>query len=130
MKKDIESREDIRLLIDIFYQKVREDKDLCTFFREMVPENWERHLTLMCDFWENILFYSGSYSGNPMHLHKHIHHMHSLESAHFHKWVQLFAETCNELYSGKNADTAIRKAEKIASIMESAIHEESQSHKI
>lgn len=130
MKKDIESREDIKSLIDVFYQKVRGDKDLSIFFTEIVSEDWERHLMVMYNFWENILFYTGSYSGNPMHLHKHIHHIHSLERTHFHKWVQLFTETCHEMYSGKNADTAIRKAEKIASIMEFTIHEERQNQEM
>jgi hemoglobin len=127
MKKDIESKEDIQKLIDLFYQKVRSDKELSIFFEVMEPENWKRHITLMCGFWENILFYAGTYSGNPMYLHKHIHHLRILERVHFHKWVQLYAETCHELYSGKNTEMAIHKAEKIASIMENTIHEEKKN---
>lgn len=122
MKKDINSGDDIKLLIDTFYQKVLRDEDIGIFFNKVVLTNWEGHLQTMYDFWNNILFYSGSYSGNPMHLHKHIHHMQSLQGIHFKKWVLLFSETCLELFAGTNTTKAIQTAEKMAAIMEKNIH--------
>lgn len=121
MKKDIESGADIRLLVNTFYQKVLQDEDLGIYFEKVLLTNWEGHLQTMYDFWDNILFYSGSYSGNPMHLHKHIHHLQSIEAIHFKKWVHLFTETCHELFSGTHAENAIQKVEKIAAIMEKNI---------
>ena len=77
----------------------------------------------MCDFWENALFYTGGYSGNPMNLHKHLHHIRPLDNKHFARWVQLFVETVDQLFKGEKANLAKEKAAGIASVMESKILE-------
>ncbi len=118
MKKDIESREDIKLLVDAFYQKVLADEVLAVFFARVVAENWEKHVNLMYDFWDNVIFFTGAYSGNPMYLHVHIDHIHSLKTIHFQKWVAIFTDTIRSMYSGNKTNLAIAKAENIASIME------------
>lgn len=44
MKKDITSFEDIRLLVDSFYEKVRNDEVIGFLFDEVARVDWERHL--------------------------------------------------------------------------------------
>lgn len=56
MKKDIEDRKDIELLINSFYDKVKQDAIIGSFFTEVVQVNWEKHLPVMYNFWENIVF--------------------------------------------------------------------------
>ena len=75
MKKDIESKDDIRLLINRFYEKVRIDETIGYFFSEVIPVNFEKHLPVMYEFWENILFHTGSYAGNPMKTHQQLHQL-------------------------------------------------------
>ena len=79
MNKDIKNRADIELLVDNFYGKVKTDKLIGNFFTEVIQIKWEKHLSIMCDFWENIIFFSGNYIGSPMHLHQHLHKIKDIE---------------------------------------------------
>ena len=73
MKKDIETIEDIKWLIDHFYKQVIEDPLIGHIFTTSIKVNWEKHLPVMYSFWENALFYTGTYAGNPMVIHQRIH---------------------------------------------------------
>ncbi|OYU54831.1 MAG: hemoglobin-like protein [Chitinophagaceae bacterium BSSC1] len=121
MKKDILNRSDIELLIQLFYKKVLEDDLLSPIFNEKVLVHWERHIPLMVDFWENTLFFSGSYKGNPMTLHQHLNKVHALDQSHFNRWLLLFTTTIDKHFKGANASIAKRKAKKLASILSGMI---------
>lgn len=118
MKKDITSRKDIELLIKIFYEKVTVDQLLGPIFNDVANINWEKHLPIMCNFWENLLFFTGTYQGNPMELHKHLHKMKHLEAVHFQQWNHLFISTIDQLFEGKNALIAKQRAMNISSVMQ------------
>lgn len=118
MKKDIENRKDIEVLVNTFYVKVIADDVIGFIFNDIVKINWKTHLPIMYDFWDNALFFTGSYTGNPMNLHKHLHHIRPLDSKHFTQWVHLFTETVDELFEGEKATLAKQRANSIASIME------------
>ena len=64
MKKDIKTREDIELLVISFYDKVKADDTIGYIFNDVAKVNWEKHLPVMFDFWENILFFTGGYLGS------------------------------------------------------------------
>ncbi len=118
MKKDIEIKEDIKLLIDSFYQKVNADDTLNYIFTDIAKINWEKHLPIMYNFWENTLFYTGTYEGNPMELHKHLHHLMPLTAEHFKHWLAHFTNTVDELFEGKHANLAKQRAISIATLMQ------------
>ncbi|MCG7855616.1 group III truncated hemoglobin [Flavihumibacter sp.] len=118
MKKDITGRKDIELLINSFYEIVKEDPVIGYFFNDVVKVNWEKHLPTMYDFWENILFYTGVYNGNPMAIHKNLHHLSALKKEHFEQWLMIFRNTANNLFSGPNTDLIIQRAQSIATVME------------
>ncbi|MDP3666937.1 MAG: group III truncated hemoglobin, partial [Sediminibacterium sp.] len=67
------------------------------------------------------LFFTGTYSGNPMTLHKHLHHIRPLESKHFNQWILLFTSVVDELFEGEKATLAKQRATSIATILESNI---------
>jgi hemoglobin len=117
MKKDILNRADIELLIQAFYEKVLDDELLSPIFNEKVLIHWERHIPLMCDFWENTLFFSGTYKGNPMTLHQHLNKVHALDQSHFNRWLLLFTASIDKQFKGANASIAKRKAKKLANIL-------------
>ena len=56
MKKDIQTGEDIKLLVDNFYKKAIADDSLGHIFTDVAKVNWEHHLPIMYAFWESILF--------------------------------------------------------------------------
>ncbi len=119
--KDIENSNDIELLVNEFYRKVREDKVVGYIFNDVVKINWNKHLPLMYDFWDNAILFSGKYEGNPMNLHKHLHHIKYLDSTHFSRWVQLFLATVDELFEGPKAALAKKRANNISVIMQEKI---------
>ena len=65
MKTDIKNRNDIEKLTNTFYGKIKTDTTFGYFFTDVAKVNWEEHLSRMYDFWENIMFANGNYSGNP-----------------------------------------------------------------
>ena len=118
MKKDIQNRADIELLVNTFYDKIKNDPAIWYIFTDVSKIDWEKHLPNMYDFWDNILFYSGSYKGSPMNLHTHLNKITTLKKKHFNRWTGLFTSTVDELFSGKNADLIKQRALGISAIMQ------------
>jgi hemoglobin len=117
MKKDIETVADIKALIDHFYDRVVTDPMIGYFFTETFKVNWAKHLPVMYSFWENTLFYTGNYGGNPMMIHRRIHELAHLTEEKFDRWVTLFCSSVDELFEGEKAELAKQRAESIATIM-------------
>jgi hemoglobin len=118
MKKDIETRSDIELLVNSFYDKIKTDPVIGYIFTDVVNVNWEKHLPVMYNFWENALFFTGNYAGNPMKVHKHLHRIIPLKPEHFQQWIRLFTSTVDLLFSGEKATLAKQRAISIASLMQ------------
>lgn len=118
---DIETRSDIELLVHEFYRRVREDETVGIIFNNILSVDWDKHLPLMCDFWDNILFFSGKNAGNPMELHKQLHGIRPIGVRQFERWLQLFTETVDDLFRGEKASLAKHRARSISSIIENKI---------
>jgi hemoglobin len=116
--KLIEGDADVSRLVRSFYDKVLQDELLSPFFQEAVKHNWDEHLRVMDFFWNNILFYTGGYYGNPLHKHQAIHQFKKLEHQHFERWLYLFNKTVDELFEGEKAQLAKSRAYSIATVME------------
>ena len=121
MKKDIETRNDIECLVNLFYKKVSADDILGTIFNEIANINWETHLPVMYDFWENAVLFTGNYSGNPINLHEHLHHLQPLHAVHFEQWNKLFCSSVDELFEGEKAKLAKERALSISSVIQSQL---------
>ncbi len=118
MKKDIENIEDIKLLVNTFYDKVKTNPDIGPIFTQIIHVHWESHLPVMYNFWENVLFFTGSYSGNPMVAHEKVHRMAHLTAHHFSVWPQLLLKTTDELFEGDKAELAKQRAISISTVMQ------------
>ena len=114
-KKDILNRHDIESVVNNFYEKVRKDDLLRSMFDHV---DWEKHLPLMYDFWDNVLFHTGNYTGNPMAKHQKAHSLNPMKPAHFEQWLKLLFETLDEFYDGKNTTLLKERAKSIATIMQ------------
>lgn len=117
MKTDINDRKDIELLVNAFYDKIKTDVVIGYLFTDVARVNWEKHLPIMYDFWENILFQTGNYNGNPMLRHKELHEKSTMEAAHFRHWTYLFNITVDELFEGAKAEEIKMRATNIAQVM-------------
>ncbi len=109
--------EDIKILIDQFYKKVKIDSLIGPVFTESIKINWEKHLPVMYSFWENTLFYTGTYTGNPMMIHQRIHQMVHLTTEQFDRWTDLFTTTVDDYFSGEKAGLAKQRAISIATVL-------------
>ena len=118
MKKDIENRNDIELLVNGFYDKVKEDKMIGYIFNDIAKVRWEHHLPVMYDFWESIIFNKNTYSGNPMIVHTKLNEKTPLTQQHFNQWLHLFTSTVDELFAGKNAEVTKQRAASIADVIQ------------
>ena len=69
MKKEIENREDIELLVNVFYDKVKQNTTIGPIFSTIANVDWKKHLPKMYSFWASILLGEKSFDGNPMQIH-------------------------------------------------------------
>lgn len=88
------TREFISDLVDQFYTKVRDDKELGPVFDDVIMNNWPAHLQKMKHFWASIMLHTGEYKGNPMQQHI---ALDAAERIHFSIWLRLFEQTLCEL---------------------------------
>lgn len=121
--QDITSEADVQLLVDSFYQKVLADPIIGFLFTEVVALSWQKHLPIMYSFWSSLLLGTHTYAGNPMRIHIELDKKSPLSAQHFTRWLELWANTVNELFSGKTAAEAITRANTIALMMQKKIAE-------
>lgn len=115
--KKLETREDVELLVNKFYDKVGKDETIGFFFNDVAKVNWTKHLPKMYSFWETLLFGQVSYKGNPMAMHFPVNEKVAIEKRHFEHWIKLWTDTVEENFTGEMAETAIYKATNIANLM-------------
>jgi hemoglobin len=106
---DIDSKENIELMVDTFYQNIRKDHLLGPIFNEKISD-WEPHLETMYKFWEKLLFSTGEYSSNPFAKHINL----QVDKEHFATWIKLFSQNIDDNFRGPKADEAKRLARNIA----------------
>lgn len=104
-KTDIRDLDDIKVLVDSFYQKVRHDALLGPIFNSKISD-WGPHLGTMYRFWNAALFNVREYTGNPFMKHMHL----PLGQEHFEQWIGLFYQTIDETFEGEMSNEAKRKA--------------------
>ena len=102
-KKDIENREDLLVLMHGFYKKLLADNSINYLFTDIAKVNLDHHFLVLVDFWNSILFQSGTYQKNAMQPHVILHHKSPLTKHHFETWLLYFKETVDDLFSGSNA---------------------------
>ncbi len=121
-KKNIETRDDVFLLVSSFYEKVRADDFLGPFFNRVITD-WEAHIERLTTFWETSLFMTKKlekkYYGNPLEVHVQVdkENNHTITEHHFGAWLNLWFQTIDEHFEGEVADNAKRRARKMGSFM-------------
>ena len=117
LNKDILSRDDIKIIIDAFYEKVKLDDTIGFIFNDVADVNWEEHLPIMYDFWEATVLGTVIYTRNAMAPHFKLNEKVKLNAEHFERWLKLFTETIDNLYSGVIAEEMKLRGKNIAAVM-------------
>ena len=102
VEKDISTLDDIKLLVDSFYGRVREDSQLKDIFNERIQDRWPQHLEKMYRFWQTVLLEEHTYYGSPFVPHAKL----PVELEHFERWIELFGETVEAPFKGEKATRA------------------------
>ncbi len=111
---DILSLDDIKNLVDSFYDKVRKDELIGPIFDERIQDRWPTHLAKMYSFWQTVLLGEHTYYGSPFPPHAQL----PIDEVHFNKWLDLFYETLDEHFTGKIAEEAKWRANKMAQMFQ------------
>ena len=101
--KKIESKEDVELLVETFYQKLIKDELISHFFSEL---DLKEHLPRVVQFWSFILLNEEGYNTNMMEKHIKL----DLNEASFDRWLKLFHETVDQFFVGEKADLAKQRS--------------------
>lgn len=117
MKTDITNRNDVELLVNTFYGKVKDNATLGYIFNDVAKVDWEHHLPKMYSFWASLLIGEHSYAGNPMVKHIALSQQTPLTQTQFTEWLRLFTQTTDELFAGPKAEEAKTRAADIARLM-------------
>jgi hemoglobin len=106
--------DDVKLLVDTFYDRIQADALLGPVFNEVIQDNWPVHLEKMYRFWQTVLLGEHTYFGSPFPPHAKLPVAHE----HFETWMSLFTKTVDELFAGEKADEAKWRAAKMAEMFE------------
>lgn len=115
-KRDISTSDDIKLMVDSFYTEVRKDRTIGPVFNAFI-DDWSEHLPKMYRFWQTILLHEYTYKGSPFQPHMKL----PINNTHFKIWLKLFHKTIDEHFSGKTADEAKWRSNKMAEIFQSKL---------
>lgn len=99
---DISNLEDIQLLVNTFYSRVRENELLGPIFNDILKDRWTEHLEKMYRFWQTILLEVPTYSGSPFPPHAKL----PVSQLHFDTWLKLWHGTLDEFFVGEKAEEA------------------------
>ncbi len=121
--REITQRKDIDLLVRTFYTKALKDPLIGEFFTNVVKLDFDKHMPIMIDFWESVLFGAGNYAGNPIKKHIDLSQKKKLTSQHFLQWLALWNQTVDELFIGEKAVEVRQKAKLMGELMQYKIAE-------
>jgi hemoglobin len=117
--QDIQTAQDIEILVDLFYQKIRKDELLGPVFNKKIvtDDEWVMHLETMNNFWQMVLFSRSAYRGNPFPRHIDL----KLDPSHFERWAALFEQTVDENFSGEQSEAIKKRARIMRQVFETKL---------
>lgn len=122
MKFETINQENIVKLMEIFYEKVRKDKDLGPIFNNAIgvsDEEWTEHKAKIGNFWAGMLLGEGDYNGQP--LKKHL-ELPPFPQEFFEVWLKLFEESLNRVYNEEMKSVILQRAQMIASHFQNMLY--------
>lgn len=125
-RHDIQSREDIELLVDAFYTEAMTDPLIGFLFTDVAHLDLAAHKPVITSFWETLLLDAGSYGGGAFAVHARLNEIVPLQAGHFARWVSLWSVAVNALFEGPTATAAVAHGARIASAFLRRLNEPEQ----
>ena len=120
-KPDLDTRENIELFVDRFYERMLADEQLGPIFLDVAGIDLSVHLPHIKDYWCKLLLGEKNYQRHTMDIHRELHRKRALEPGDFQRWLAIFRETVDVGFSGERASRAKQVAATIAANMERAL---------
>ncbi len=110
------NEENIEILVRTFYPEVLKDALLAPYFiaklgEDIHSDEWEEHLVLLTEFWKFVSLGYDNYIGNPLQPHFHIA---DLNAEAFARWLSVFHQTVDRLYTPSVGEYFKQKSTNIA----------------
>lgn len=115
--RDAITEQQIRVMVETFYERVRDDAHLGPVFELRIEGSWPEHMDRMVDFWSSVLLGTGRYQGNPLAKHRAIP---ELRSDHFDRWLDLFAEVLASTLPEHVATDILSRARRMRVVLDPA----------
>lgn len=112
--RDIETRDDIEALVRAFYEAAFADPLIGPIFTDVAKVDLNTHVPTVTNFWDSILFRTGTYPGGMMAKHYQVNLMTPLGEAEFGRWLSIWESTVASMYEGHNAQTVVAHAHRFA----------------
>ncbi len=107
----------IEKLVYDFYDQIRTDDLLGPVFNAEI-DDWDEHLPKMVSFWNSVILKTRTYNGRPVPAHA---KLEGLTKGHFDRWLEMFEETANKIFTPENAHEFVSRAHQIAMSLKNAI---------
>jgi hemoglobin len=113
-RHDVDSRQDCELLVREFYTRALADPVIGFLFTDVAHLDLEAHLPRIASFWETILLGAQTYAGGAFAPHAALNAKVKLRKGHFERWLWLWEQTVDELFTGERAELAKSHARRVA----------------
>lgn len=111
MKTDIQTVDDIHLLVVEFYEGIKQDDLLGEIFMNAV-DDWEKHFDKMTRFWQSLLMDEVTYHGKSFEPHKKL----MIDQRHFDRWLDRWNTVVDRHFEGELAEQAKYRAKTIGAV--------------
>lgn len=118
---DLDSRENIEIFVDCFYQSLLSDEQLAPLFFDVAEIELEVHLPHIKDYWCKLLLGEKGYARHTMNIHRKLHSKRALRPQDFERWLAFFVATVDAEFAGERAQRAKQVAASIAANMRTSL---------
>ena len=116
--KDIQTPEEIYIVVDEFYKKLLADDAISYIFTDVVKIKLEEHLPILVTFWSQAILGTGGYVNNLTQIHLDVNAQSYLSKELFEIWLEHFEAAINENFEGFNCERMKNQAHNLSTIMQ------------
>jgi hemoglobin len=127
MIQDIQTQDDLYLLVDEFYKKLLSDDSISYIFTDVVKIKLEEHLPILVTFWSQAILGTGGYSNNLTQIHLDVNAKEYLSPELFKIWLDHFFKTVDIHFKGAKAEQIKTQALSIGTIMQIKIAQQNNN---
>lgn len=124
--KDIQTQEEIYIVVDEFYKKLLADNKISYIFTDVVKIKLEEHLPILVTFWSQAILGTGGYVNNLTQIHLDINASSYLSKELFDIWLNHFEAAIDENFEGFNCERMKNQAHNLSTIMQIKIAQQKE----